>query len=76
MLQSYCMMCSLSACCYVSVYWEGKYYRLAEYSDLLPARPRIIDPANPANNVWESGIRGDTSMFPRNINTIDLSRSI
>ena len=56
-----------------SVYWEGENYRLAEYSDLLPARPRVIDPANPANNVWESGIAGDASVLIRKISTIDLS---
>ena len=27
------------------------------YKDLLPPPPRIVDPANPANNLYESGIR-------------------
>ena len=57
------------------MYWEGKYYKLAEYSDLIPARPRVIDPANPANNVWESGIRGDVSVLIQRIATIDLSKA-
>jgi hypothetical protein len=56
------------------IYWE-RFYSLREYSDLLPARPRIVDPANPANNVWESGfMTGDSSVLIRKIDTIDLSR--
>jgi hypothetical protein len=54
------------------IYWE-RFYSLREYSDLLPARPRIVDPANPANNVWESGfMTGDSSVLIRKIDTIDL----
>lgn len=29
-----------------------------EYKDLIPERPRIIDPINPANNLYQSGIKG------------------
>ena len=56
---------------FYSVYWDGKYYRMADYGDLLPSfPPRVIDPANPANNVWESGIIGDSSILVKNIDTI------
>ena len=48
---------------------------MADYRDLLPSSPpRVIDPANPANNVWESGISGDSSILVKNIDTIDLSK--
>ena len=47
---------------------------LAEYSDLLPPIPRVIDPANPTNNVWRSGIHGgDSSYLIGKIDTINLS---
>ena len=29
-----------------------------EYEDLIPNSPRIIDPVNPANNLYLSGIKG------------------
>ena len=29
---------------------------LRKYSDLLPPKPRIVDPVNPANNVFLSGV--------------------
>ena len=29
-----------------------------EYKDLVPDCPRIIDPINPANNLYISGIKG------------------
>jgi hypothetical protein len=57
----------------LDVYWED-FYKLAEYSNLLPALPRVVDPANPANNVWEGGIRGDASVLVSIIHTIDLSQ--
>ena len=44
-----------------SVYWadgHGDFYKRRDYTELLPSRPRIVDPANPANNVWQSGIKG------------------
>ena len=44
---------------YYSIYWE-KYYKKADYRDLLPvSTPRIVDPANPANNLYYSGIAGE-----------------
>ena len=57
---------------------EGKFYMLAEYSDLLPPIPRIIDPANPANNVWETGFNppGCSQVLVEKIDSIDLSRPI
>jgi hypothetical protein len=57
----------------LDVYWED-FYQLAEYSNLLPAHPRVVDPANPANNVWKSGITGDASVLVGIIHTIDLSQ--
>ena len=57
-----------------SVHWE-KFYRMAEHGHPMPVPPRVIDPANPANNVWQSGIRGgDASVFVSRIDTIDLSQ--
>lgn len=71
-----------------SIYWEELYQR-RNYPQLLPSRPRIIDPANPLNNVWTSGFRtfrpheriydyepGDGNATPlrENIHTIDLSQ--
>ena len=53
--------------------------------------PRVIDPANPANNVWESGVKGyqrgekpsnydrgdgNTDVLIRKISSIDLSQPI
>ena len=43
---------------FYSIYWADgpdDFYRRSDYKDLLPSHPRDIDPANPANNVWESG---------------------
>ena len=64
-----------------SVYWadcEGDFYDRADYKSLLPSRPRVIDPANPANNVWESGFipPGHSSVLVSKIDTIDLSKPI
>lgn len=56
----------------ICVYWE-KYYRLSHYYRVPPI-PCVIDPANPFNNVWQSGINGDCSSLTRSIKTIDLSR--
>ena len=58
---------------YCSVYWEnGGIYRLSNYGDLQPSsyQHRIVDPANPANNVWES--LEDPDEFIREIASIDL----
>ena len=32
---------------------------LHSYEDMLPATPRIVDPVNPANNVYLSGVGPD-----------------
>ena len=63
---------------YFSVYWADGNYKIADYRDLLPSPPRIIDPANPANNVWESGVRpaGQSSVLVSKIDSIDLSTPI
>ena len=62
------------------MYWADgpdDFYKRSHYKDLLPSRPRVVDPANPANNVWESGFcpPGHSSVFIRMIETIDLSQS-
>ena len=61
-----------------SVYWDDVIYKIADYYDLLPPLPRIIDPANPANNVWESGFRpaGKSLVLVSKIDSIDLSTPI
>lgn len=49
------------------------------YSDLLPPCPRIIDPGNPANNLYLSGIKGKENkwtLFARNIAHLNIGRSI
>ena len=57
-----------------SVHWE-KFYRMVEYVHLMSVPPRVIDPANPFNNVWQSGIKGgDASVLVTMIGTIDLSQ--
>ena len=61
-----------------SVYWADSpndFYKRSDYKDLLPSRPRVIDPANPANNVWESGFipPGQSAIFVSRIHSIDLS---
>ena len=75
---------------YYSVYWET-YYQHRDYPNLLPSRPRIVDPANPVNNVWITGLKhcnpgvkisdyevgdGNSSRLRSLINTIDLSQPI
>ena len=72
------------------MYWEYHYKR-RDYPNLLPSRPRLIDPANPANNVWKSGFLsnqpgvrlddyaegdGDSTLLKRYIHTIDLSKAL
>ena len=73
-----------------SIYWE-EYYERRDYPNLLPARPRIIDPANPANNLYISGIHncrpyekaceygpgdGNWTVFKREIGTLDLTKTV
>ena len=45
----------------LSVCWagsgEGLFYEKRKYPSLLPPRPRVVDPANPANNVWVTGFK-------------------
>ena len=66
-------MCNIMLlCCDCSVYWEVA-YNIADYIGLTPSPPRLIDPANPANNVWESGIHGPSWVLVDKINTVDLS---
>ena len=51
------------------------------YADLLPDKPRIVDPVNPSNNVYLSGVGpvtygpgdGKWDIFARRVGTIDLS---
>ena len=73
-------MCIASCYCDVinhSVYWDGYFYNRGDYDDLRPGLlPRLIDPANPANNVWKTGIRGPSWVLVNKINTIDLSQPV
>ncbi len=46
----------------ISVVLPGKFYELRDVPTLLPSRPRIVDPANPANNVLESGLNKHSDM--------------
>ena len=53
----------------------------AQYSHLLPASRWLIDPANPANNVYFSGMSGRDKVkgweiFAKKINSIDLKLSV
>ncbi len=60
------------------MYWE-EYYKRRDYPDLLPSRPRIIDPANPTNNLYKTGIGpgdGDWTLFTRYIDSLDLTKTI
>lgn len=73
------------------IYWE-KYYKKCEYPDLFPrCIPRIVDPANPANNLYETGIGyhhannkcrdyeagdGDWRSFKGKIETLDLTKTV
>ena len=52
-----------------------------KYKDLLPLCPRIIDPANPGNNLYLSGVKGSTeakrwSPFARNIEHLNIYPNI
>ena len=77
-----------------SIYWESGdhgYYARRDYAGLLPARPRIVDPANPTNNLYETGISsysknqrardyepgdGDWTLFKMYIGTLDLTKTV
>ena len=73
----------------LSICWE-KFYKKGDYPQLLPSRPRIVDPANPANNIWITGFKdyqpgerirdyepgdGNASLLRKYIHTIDLSKA-
>lgn len=69
----------------VSKCWDTNYQK-RDVSSLLPSRPRIVDPGNLANNVWESGFMtvhdgkisnygpgdGNSSVLRSKIRTIEL----
>lgn len=75
----------------IDIYWE-QCYSLRQYPSLVaPRPPRILDPANPANNLYFSGVGhygsyewrgeydpgdGDWSVFVRNVQTLDLSKPV
>ena len=61
------------------------------FPSLVPRQPYIIDPANPANNVWYSGFKGylrgekpndyepgdgNSTVLKRYIDSIDLSKPV
>lgn len=54
---------------------------LQTFADLLPPPPRIIDPANPSNNLYKSGVGpnpygvgdGKWATFRHEIDTLDLT---
>ena len=72
-----------------SIYWE-KYYNVGSGGfggpNLFPTSlPRIVDPANPANNLYETGIGTFKERHRRdegwqalvaNIHTVDLCQSV
>lgn len=74
----------------LSIYWE-EYYRKEDYRKLFPSHPpRIVDPANPSNNLYYSGICGTSNTkgcdygegggawtnLVRYIDTLDLTQDI
>lgn len=69
-------------------YWGDDVDR---FPSLVPRKPYIIDPANPANNVWYSGFKGylrgekpndyepgdgNSTVLKRHIDSIDLSKPV
>ena len=65
-----------------SIYWEDHLY---EHKQNLPPPPRIIDPANPANNLYSSGIGSawkkdnpekDWEVLASQINSLNLSKPL
>ncbi|XP_064392091.1 2'-5'-oligoadenylate synthase-like protein 2 [Halichondria panicea] len=75
----------------MNIYWEN-YYNARDYPTLFPSStPRLVDPANPANNVYQSGIGpyppkkrpcdyergdGDWSQFVDKVEHFDLEKSV
>ena len=73
-----------------SVYWESdEYYMREEYPQLLPDPPCIVDPANPANNLYTTGINrcppkerdkpggdGNWTRFKGQIGSLDLTKTV
>nr|AGZ60267.1 2',5'-oligoadenylate synthetase [Tedania ignis] len=72
------------------IYWE-EYYRKQDYPSLFPQyTPRIVDPANPSNNLHETGISGPSNTkandygegggrwdnFVRFVDSLDLTKSV
>ena len=74
-----------------SIYWE-RCYSLSQYPALImPHPPRILDPANPANNLYISGVGsyspyqhcgeymvgdGNWTVLARLIDSLDLSKPV
>ena len=61
------------------MYWEKNYTVVpcigVQGILQMPLPSRVVDPANPANNVWESGVKGeDSSELIGKIDSIDLSQ--
>ncbi|XP_064392079.1 uncharacterized protein LOC135339747 isoform X1 [Halichondria panicea] len=72
----------------MDIYWED-YYKARDYPTLFPSStPRLVDPANPANNVYLSGIgtyppnkrpsenEQDWSQFVDKVQYFDLEKSV
>ena len=64
-----------------SMHWK-RYYTYS-VSTLYPRlyipserEPRILDPANPTNNVYKTGINGNWTQLVTNIDTIDLTKAV
>lgn len=52
-----------------------------KYKDLLPSQPRIIDPANPANNLYLSGVKKSDepkrwTPFATNVAHLNIGRDV
>ena len=74
-----------------SIYWE-RCYSLSQYPTLImPRPPRILDPANPRNNLYVSGVDnyrpyqhcgeymvrdGNWTVLARLIDSLDLSKPV
>ena len=93
MIYNYIMYTLYESTCmqFSSIYWEN-YYNARDYPTLFPSStPRLVDPANPANNVYQSGIGpyppkkrpcdyergdGDWSQFVDKVEHFDLEKSV